>query len=111
MAPVRNARVIFNERPEGKTTVYDGSKTIDLETVKLNGGILVKTLFLSIDPNIRAKMTSLYVKGHPLVHFGIGVVLRSENSAFRAGNHVYGYLNFEEYNINPNLAHLQVIQK
>ena len=39
----------------GKTTVYDASQKIDLETVPLNGGFLLKTLALSIDPFMRGK--------------------------------------------------------
>ncbi|KAJ6524344.1 hypothetical protein B0H19DRAFT_1085332 [Mycena capillaripes] len=54
MAPIQNARVLFNSVPEdypvpGKTTVYDTTESIDLETVPLNGGFLVKTLVLSVD--------------------------------------------------------------
>ena len=63
MAPVRNARVIFksipapNTFPESeKIALYDESQTIDLETVPLNGGFLVKTLVLSIDPYMRGRM-------------------------------------------------------
>jgi NADPH-dependent curcumin reductase CurA len=40
----------------GETTVYDTTKTIDLETVPLNGGFLLKTLVLSVDPYFRALM-------------------------------------------------------
>lgn len=40
----------------GKTTVYDKSQEIDLENAPLNGGFLVKTLVLSIDPYMRGKM-------------------------------------------------------
>jgi NADPH-dependent curcumin reductase CurA len=40
----------------GKTTVYDTTETIDLQTAVLNGGILIKTLKLSIDPYIRDRM-------------------------------------------------------
>ena len=40
----------------GKTTVYDESETIDLDSVALNGGFLVKTLVLSVDPYLRGKM-------------------------------------------------------
>ena len=42
----------------GKTTVYDTTEMIDLQTVVLNGGILIKTLELSIDPYIRERMRS-----------------------------------------------------
>ncbi|KIY43538.1 hypothetical protein FISHEDRAFT_52927 [Fistulina hepatica ATCC 64428] len=59
MAPVRNARVLFNQVPKGypvpgETTVYDDSQTINLDTVPLKGGVLFKTLLLSIDPFLRA---------------------------------------------------------
>lgn len=64
MAPVKNGRVLFNEVPTGhpvpgRTTVYDDSQTIDPDTVPLNGGFLVKTLVISIDPYIRGKMSWL----------------------------------------------------
>ena len=36
--------------------VYDGSDTINLDTVSLDGGFLVKTLVLSIDPYLRRRM-------------------------------------------------------
>ena len=41
----------------GKTLVLDKSETIDLDSVPLNGGVLVKTLILSIDPYLRELMT------------------------------------------------------
>lgn len=40
----------------GQTTVYDKSQTIDLDTVLLDGGVLVKTLYLSVDPYLRFRM-------------------------------------------------------
>ena len=36
----------------GKHTVFDDSQTIDLDTVPLNGGCLLKTLVLGIDPYV-----------------------------------------------------------
>jgi hypothetical protein len=35
--------------------IYDASQKIDLETVPLNGGFLLKTLILSIEPYMGAK--------------------------------------------------------
>lgn len=40
----------------GETTVYDESQTIDLDGIPLNGGVLTKTLVISIDPYLRNKM-------------------------------------------------------
>jgi hypothetical protein len=115
MPAVTNGRHLFNEVPKGypvpgKTTVYDATQSIDLETVPLNGGFLLKTLALSIDPFMRGKMrdasikrySSAYVLGEPLGNHGIAVVLRSENAEISAGDHLYGWLNFENYCISDN---------
>ncbi|KAJ7105694.1 hypothetical protein C8R44DRAFT_987631 [Mycena epipterygia] len=103
MAPVTNGRVLFNSIPQdypvpGETTVHDTSLTIDPDTVPLNGGFLVKTLVLSVDPYFRARMRKPEIKaytptfqyGAPLNGYGIGVVLRSETPGVEVGNHVYG---------------------
>ncbi|KAJ7642374.1 hypothetical protein DFH06DRAFT_999996 [Mycena polygramma] len=61
MAPQTNARVLFNSVPTGypvpgETTVYDTSQTIDVATHPLAGGLLVKTLVLSVHPYMRGRM-------------------------------------------------------
>ena len=48
----------------GKTTVYDTTEMIYLETVVLNGGILIETLELSIDPYIRGRMRAPETKSY-----------------------------------------------
>lgn len=77
MPVITNGRHLFNEVPcllpfqwiyllikskvpkgypvPGKATIYDASQTIDLNAVPLNGGFLLKTLALSIDPFMRGK--------------------------------------------------------
>ena len=86
MAPVTNGRVLFNSVPTGacsssdysvyadillqgfpepgKTTVYDTTQTIDLENVPLEGGFLVKTLEISLDPYLRGRMRAPEVKSY-----------------------------------------------
>nr|GAT44612.1 predicted protein [Mycena chlorophos] len=61
MAPIRNARLLFNSIPKeypvpGETTIYDTTAHIALDNVPLNGGFLAKTLILSIDPYLRGRM-------------------------------------------------------
>ncbi|KAG6816087.1 hypothetical protein H0H87_008749 [Tephrocybe sp. NHM501043] len=122
MAPIRNARVLFNDIPKGfpepgKTTVYDESKTIDLDGVSLNGGFIVKTLVLSIDPYMRGRMRKqeigsyvpAFALGEPLVGYGVGVVVRSDNAKVQEGDHVYGSLTHEEYSIHKGLDELIII--
>ncbi|TCD69256.1 hypothetical protein EIP91_008359 [Steccherinum ochraceum] len=101
MAPVKNGRVVYKEVPSGypepgKTLVYDESQTIDLDNVSLHGGILTKTLSLSLDPFLRGKMrdskiksySPAFVLGEPIYNDGVSIVLRSENKSVQAGDHV-----------------------
>lgn len=124
----------------GRTVVYDAGQTIDLENVPLGGGILLKTLVLSIDPYLRGRMRDSSIKSYSVSHchwkpmqsvvliirdlwlacfpagtavrvvpvsklhseynmwfarlenYGVGIVIRSENPAFNARDHVYGTL-------------------
>ncbi|GBE89547.1 Zinc-type alcohol dehydrogenase-like protein [Sparassis crispa] len=124
MAPVTNGRLLFNEVPTGypepgKTTVYDPLQTIDLENVPLNGGVLIKTLVLSIDPYLRGRMRDVKVTtyynefqlGKPIDNFGLGVILRSEDPSFEQGDHVFSNeLPFQHYSIfkKQNLGTLRV---
>lgn len=66
MAPIKNGSAIFNEVPQGlpvidKTIVFK-NETIDLETVQLNGGVLVKALYLSIEPYTLVFMRDASIK-------------------------------------------------
>ncbi|KAJ4477154.1 NAD(P)-binding protein [Lentinula aciculospora] len=122
MAPITNGRLLFKDIPTGypipgETTIYDTSTTIDLENEPLNGSFLVKTLILSVDPYMRGKMrspelesyTPPYFVDEPLYNYGVGKVIRSEHSAFHAGDHVYGILDFAEYFIPKDISELKVI--
>ncbi|KAJ7120718.1 hypothetical protein C8R43DRAFT_1034051, partial [Mycena crocata] len=115
MAPVTNARVLFAAIPKdypipGETTVYDTSEKIDLENIPLNGGFLIKTLVLSIDPYMRGRMRSPekksysppYALGEPLTGYGVGVVLRSDNSEVTPGQHFYANIRHQEYSVLPS---------
>ncbi|KAF8811023.1 NAD(P)-binding protein [Phlegmacium glaucopus] len=123
MAPVTNGRLLFNSVPTGypepgKTTVYDTTETIDFQEVALNGGFLIKTLELSIDPYMRGRMREPTVKsyvppfaiGEPLANYGIGVVVRSEFPGVQSGDHVYGSLPFQNYTIKNNLDNLTIFE-
>ncbi|TEB19690.1 GroES-like protein [Coprinellus micaceus] len=124
MSPVPNPRVLFNEVPAGfpepgKTTVYDDSKTIDPETVEIpDGGFLVKTLWVSVDPYMRGRMRhpgkESYVPpfaiGQPLTSHGVGVVVRSKNAELKEGVHVYGFFSHQAYSVCPHKADLIILE-
>ncbi|KAF5350406.1 hypothetical protein D9758_012486 [Tetrapyrgos nigripes] len=125
MAPVRNAKIIFNQPlaglPEpGKTTTYDTSSTIDLDAIPLSGGVLVKVLSLSVEPLTAGLMMGpnkpasiplpAYQEGQPTFGFGVGKVLRSENEGFQKGDYIVSpVLEHAEYTIPTHLNFLQKI--
>ncbi|KAF8349606.1 hypothetical protein F5887DRAFT_1235611 [Amanita rubescens] len=124
MAPVSNSRVILNSWlpasglvEPGKTLVYDTSSVIDLEHAQLNGGLLLKTLVLSLDIYMGGMMRegphfyNPFKLGEPIRSYGVGVVLRSEFPGVQPGDHLYGRsLAHEEYSIIPNIDGLSKIE-
>jgi hypothetical protein len=62
---LRVDRIMITGYPEpGKATVYEDSPTIDIDNVDLNGGYLLKTLVLSIDPYMRGRMRPAEVESY-----------------------------------------------
>ncbi|KAF9547764.1 hypothetical protein CPC08DRAFT_611511, partial [Agrocybe pediades] len=48
----------------GENIVYDTSEKIDLDNVPLNGGILLKTLEVSVDPYMRGRMRDASIESY-----------------------------------------------
>ena len=48
----------------GKDLIYDTSQSIDLETAPLGGGVLIKTLDLSVDPYMRQRMRPVEIPSY-----------------------------------------------
>ncbi|KAH8110288.1 hypothetical protein DFH11DRAFT_1547594 [Phellopilus nigrolimitatus] len=114
--PIPNPRLVFSAVPNGlpvpgETTTYDTSQTIDLDTVDLNGGFLVRLLAVSLDPYMRNRMRPADVEGDMVAFdlggtvtgFGVGEVLRSESATVKAGEHVYGFMPYQHYVVFPNM--------
>jgi N-terminal domain of oxidoreductase len=118
-----NKRVLFAEFPNGfpepGKTLQIARDAIELENIHLEGGVLIKTLYLcngffsctlyqnaepniphesAVDPYMRGRMRapevesyrSAFTLGHSINGHGIGRVLRSEHTKIRRGDHVYG---------------------
>lgn len=122
MAPIRNAAVIFSEIPTGYPKVdkhikYVTDRTIDIDAVDTEGGIIVKNLVVSIDPYMRGRMREAGMKSYtppfelnqPLTNFIVGRVVRSNNAHYKVGQLVHGFGGYEEYTVHPKDA-LEVIR-
>lgn len=114
MVLIRNAAVVFSEIPTGypesdKHIQYVTDRTIDLDTVDTEGGIVVKNLVVSIDPYMRGRMRAPEYKSYippfelnePLTNFGVSKVVKSDNTKYKVGQLVYGLVGYEEYTIHP----------
>lgn len=103
MALAKNGRLLFNEPPKdfpipGRTTVYDDTETIDLDCVQLDGGILIKTLYLLADPYLRERMEEATIRsdysapfhlGKPITGLGIAQVIQSEKEGIKVGDNIF----------------------
>lgn len=124
MTLITNVREIFNEHVSGylkpgQTTIYDYSEKIDLDACPLNGGFLVKNLYLSVEPLVFGRMRNpetyklgppCYQLGKPIEAFGVGVVIRSEDPSVKVGDHITGVIPFQLYFVRQQLHGLQILQ-
>lgn len=67
------------------------------------GQLLVKNIFMSVDPYMRGRMidrksyTPPFQIGEPLTGGCVGEVVASQNDAFKVGDHVLGFDSWREY--------------
>jgi NADPH-dependent curcumin reductase CurA len=106
-----NKAVIFKSVPSGlpvpgkdltvEPVSYDSNATVP------ENGILVQALYGSFDPYMRGRMRPAEVKsytpafelGKPLVNRHIAKVLKSDNSEYKEGDVVIGFIPFQEYTV------------
>ncbi|KAL1747885.1 hypothetical protein HDZ31DRAFT_30984 [Schizophyllum fasciatum] len=116
MPPTPNPRIVYAKPiPDGawpvvgEHLVFDGARTIDLDSVPLHGGYLTRTLYLSPEPYMRVRMrderivdySSPMKPGAPVVGMGVLQVLRSEKEGFAPGDLLYGGTQWELYTVQP----------
>jgi NADPH-dependent curcumin reductase CurA len=103
LATATNQQVRLAARPVGLPTRADWEFTREAVQEPAAGGVLVKTLSLSLDPAMRGWMNEgkSYIPpvgiGEVMRAGGVGVVLASKNSAFAVGDHVYGSLGVQTH--------------
>ena len=107
LASLVNHQVRLAARPVGNVKPSDWKFTEEPVTEPADGGVLVKTLALSLDPAMRGWMNEgkSYIApvgiGEVMRAGGVGVVVASKNAAFAVGNHVTGGPGVQEYFLTP----------
>ena len=103
LSTLTNHQVRLAARPVGLPTRNDWSFTTEPVTEPAPGGVLIKTLALSLDPAMRGWMNEgkSYIPpvglGEVMRAGGIGLVLASKNDAFAVGDQVSAGLGVQEY--------------
>ncbi len=107
MSAERTRRIVLGRRPKGAPTTAD----FVLEEVRLPrpgpGEVLVRTIWLSIDPYMRGRMndapsyTAPVGIGEPMHGECVGVVVESRDAGFARGDHVIGMGGWQSHFVLP----------
>ncbi|KAJ0080860.1 hypothetical protein Patl1_11902 [Pistacia atlantica] len=120
MEVVENKQVIFKgyiERAPKETDMELKVNKLQLKAPKGSAAFLVKNLYLSCDPYMRALMRQgsgghhpPYVPGQVIQGFGVSKVVDSDNPDFKPGDIISGFTGWEEYSLLKNPEQLSKIQ-
>jgi len=84
----------------------------ELTPVTSEGEVLLKSVYVSVDPYLRGKMNGthppIFELNEPVSSKIIAEVVESNNDSFKKGDYVSGYLNWKEYQVSDG-ATLQKI--
>lgn len=98
-----NKVILLAKRPVGLPTLSDFNFTEEERATLKEGEILLKTLYVSVDPYLRGRMSEAksYVPpfqlNQPLQSAIISEVVESKNVEFTIGENVLGLLDWKEY--------------
>src|SRR5262245_37056502 len=98
-----NRQILLKSRPEGAPSL-DNFELTERPTPKPSEGeVLMRILYLSLDPYMRGRMSAAqsYAKpadiGKPMVGGTVGEIVISRNPKFSVGDIVLGYGGWQEY--------------
>ncbi len=104
---MENTQYRLAARPVGMAKDSDFQRTTETVPELKDGDVLVKTLYLSLDPAMRGWMNEAksYIRpvaiGEVMRAGGVGVVVESKSPKFAAGDHVAGGLGVQTYWSGP----------
>jgi NADPH-dependent curcumin reductase CurA len=103
--PLTNRRVLLRRRPAGEPTLDDFEITDAPLPVPGEGEILCRTIYLSLDPYMRGRMSDRksYAPsvelGQPMVGGTVSEVVDSQHPGFQAGDYVLAYGGWQAYHL------------
>jgi NADPH-dependent curcumin reductase CurA len=110
MAANVNRQILLKSRPEGAPGL-DNFELVERPVPEPGEGeVLMRTLYLSLDPYMRGRMSAAksYAKpaavGEPMVGGTVGEIVASRNPKFSVGDIVLGYGGWQEYALSSATA-------
>src|SRR5436190_17920580 len=103
MARSVNRQILLKSRPEGAPSLENFELRESAVPEPGEGELLMRTLYLSLDPYMRGRMSAAksYAKpaglGQPMVGGTVAEVIASRNPKHAVGNIVLGYGGWQEY--------------
>lgn len=100
----RNRRIVLASRPQGEPALHDLHQEETSIPTPADGQVLLRTLYLSLDPYMRNLMdergtsyASAVPLGEPIVGGTVNRVVASKHPQFRAGDLVLGNAGWQDY--------------
>ena len=113
---MNNQQVLLRKRPVGRPTADDFEIVDSPMPAVADGGVLRRTIYLSLDPYMRGRMSdgpsyaTPVALGQPMVGHTVSQVLDSRNPAFQPGDFVAGYDGWQEYGLSNGVG-LRVLDR
>jgi NADPH-dependent curcumin reductase CurA len=98
---MKNRKITLRNRPVGMPLISDFDNEDELMPVTGEGEILLKSVYVSVDPYLRGKMNGthppIFELNAPITSKLIAEVIESKNANFKNGDYVSGYLKWLKY--------------
>jgi NADPH-dependent curcumin reductase CurA len=101
---MKNEIMTLKSKPVGLPKLTDFELIVETIPTIGNGEVLLKSIYISVDPYLRGKMAgthgAAFETGKPLASKVIAEVVESKNINFKAGEFVSNYLQWKEYQVS-----------
>ena len=105
-----NKSIILNSRPDGLHTKENFLlKTEEIPKI-VEGEILLKALYVSVDPYIRGRMNDVksyippFEVGKPMQSALVAEVVESKNKGYSVGTHLTGMMEWKQYQVSKGVG-------
>jgi NADPH-dependent curcumin reductase CurA len=105
---MKNKKITLKNRPVGMPLLSDFNIEEELMPVSGEGEVLLKSVYVSVDPYLRGKMNGthppIFELNEPVASKIIAEVVGSNHESFKRGDYISGYLKWQEYQLSDGKA-------